>query len=81
MSGKQGKNTIEPTSINFSGIVRGVIYSLEEFKRITGLGETAMRTARQNGLTMRYSGKRGFVSGDDFLEYHAKLPTREPAKT
>ena len=50
-------------------------YTLPEVKRRLGLGTTAMRTARRNGLIVRYIGRKGFVTGKDLLEYfeiHAK---------
>ena len=51
------------------GIEAGKTYPLSEFKRIAGMGDFALRTARRNGLRIRYTGNRGFVSGQDFLAY------------
>ncbi len=47
----------------------GHSYSREEFMRRTGLGPAAMRTARRNGLRVRYVGGRMHVLGSDWLQY------------
>jgi hypothetical protein len=51
----------------------GVLYQIEEFKRRTGFGSHAMRSARRNGLRVRYLGGRAFVYADDFFTYIDKL--------
>lgn len=50
----------------------GVLYSLAEFQSRTGLKRFALRTARKNGLQVRYTGGRAFVNGTDWIEYVAK---------
>ena len=45
------------------------LYTLAEVKARLGLGLTAMRTARRNGLKVRRIGRRGFVLGEDLLAY------------
>ena len=45
------------------------VYSLGEFRRRTGMGVWALRSARKRGLKVRYTGGRGFVCGQDFLEF------------
>ena len=45
------------------------LYPLPEFKRRTGLGTHAMRTARRNGLLVRRVGGRAFILGKDFIEH------------
>lgn len=47
----------------------GVLYTLPEIKRRSGLGEWALRTARRNGLRVIYTGGRAFVRGSDFIKY------------
>ena len=47
----------------------GKIYPLALFKQITGFGNHAMRTARKQGLRVRYLAGRAFVMGSDFLDY------------
>jgi hypothetical protein len=37
----------------------GVLYTLDEIKRRSKLGEWALRTARRNGLRVIYTGGRG----------------------
>ena len=49
------------------------LYKLTEFKQLTGLGAHAMRTARRNGLRVRYLGGKAFVHSDDFFEYLEKI--------
>jgi hypothetical protein len=45
------------------------LYPLEVFAKITGLGRAALRTARHAGLVVRYVGGRGWVLGQDWIEY------------
>ncbi|MBC7854689.1 MAG: hypothetical protein IAF94_14750 [Pirellulaceae bacterium] len=47
----------------------GIVYPLEEFQARSGLGRTAMRSARKSGLKVRYTGGRGFVKGEWFCEW------------
>ena len=47
----------------------GVMFTLDEIKRRSKLGEWALRTARRNGLRVIYTGGRAFVRGQDFVEY------------
>jgi hypothetical protein len=61
------------TSIPTGVIEPGALYQIEEFKRRTGFGNHAMRTARRNGLKVRYLGGRAFVHADDFFAYINKL--------
>ena len=58
-SKKTGRGRIEPE----------VLYPLEEFKTLAGLGNHAMRTARRNGLFVRRANNRSYVLGRDYLEY------------
>ncbi len=46
-----------------------VLYPLQEFKRRVGWGQHALRTAKANGLTVRYTANRGYVHGKDFIAY------------
>ncbi len=45
------------------------IYPLEDFKKISGLGDFALRTARQNGLNVLRANGKAYVYGGDFLAY------------
>ena len=49
-----------------------VLYPLDRFQKIAGLGKWAMRTARKNGLPVRKVGRRKYVRGSDFLAYVEK---------
>ncbi|HBL45456.1 hypothetical protein [Gimesia sp.] len=45
------------------------LYSLEEFKRVTGLKDWALRQARRAGLKMLKLGNRKFVKGQAFIVF------------
>ncbi len=45
------------------------LYSLEAFKRVTGLKDWALRSARKAGLKMKRVGNRKFVKGKDFIDF------------
>lgn len=47
----------------------GHLYGLDEAKRRMRWSATAFRTARRNGLRVRYAGGRGYVRGSDLIEY------------
>ncbi len=46
-----------------------VLYPLPDLKARSGMGETALRTARQSGLKVMYAGNRGFCLGKNFIEW------------
>ena len=52
-----------------SPLLPGAIYPLGEFRRLTGLGAHALRTARKKGLKVYRCGGRGFVFADDFSRF------------
>lgn len=58
------------------GVVsRYEVYTLDEFKRRTGLSEAALRTARRSGLKVDYRQGRAFVRGESWYAYLAsELP-------
>ena len=56
-----------------AAIAPGMLYPLAVFKQLTGFQAHAMRTARRNGLKVRYIGGRAFVHADDFFSYLEKL--------
>ena len=58
------------------GVVsRYEVYTLDEFKRRTGLSEAALRTARRSGLKVDYRQGRAFVRGESWYAYlAAELP-------
>ncbi|GAB4158957.1 MAG: hypothetical protein Tsb009_36220 [Planctomycetaceae bacterium] len=60
---------------NEEGIKRGVIYTLPQFMQIAGMSRHAMRSARKDGLTVRYRGNRAYVSGDDFYRFMESAAT------
>ena len=46
-----------------------LLYPLPYFKNVTGMSDSAMRSARHNGLKIKYAGQRGFVLGKDWIDY------------
>ena len=48
------------------------VYPLPTFMALSGWGRHAMRSARRNGLAVRYVGGRAFVLGADFAAYLAR---------
>ena len=51
------------------GISPDIMYRLEEAKRVMGWGNHAMRSARRNGLIVKYAGRRAYVHGKHLIEY------------
>lgn len=49
------------------------LYSLEAFKKASGLKDWALRSARKAGLKMHQAGNRKFVKGQDFIDYLESL--------
>lgn len=45
------------------------LYPLDAFMRAAGMGKSALRAARRNGLTVKYVGCRAYVKGSDFIDY------------
>lgn len=62
MPTNSSNNTLEP-------VRPATLYPLPIFQTITGLGDHAMRTARNNGLRVRRLGGRAYVWSGDFFEY------------
>lgn len=54
----------------------GEAYPLPIFKRLTGMGDAAMRAARKNGLPLKKVGTRTFILGADWLSYLERQPAR-----
>lgn len=50
-------------------IIPGAVYSLDEFRRITKLGQHALRTARKRGLKIYRCGGRGFIIADSWIQF------------
>ena len=50
-------------------IERDALYHEAEFRSRMGWGRHAMRTARRQGLKVRYLGGRAYVAGSDFFSY------------
>lgn len=52
-------------------IESGTVYPLPDFKARSGLGTAALRTARRDGLVVKYIGGRAYIRGEDFLSFIA----------
>ena len=61
-----------------SEISAGVVYSLEDFKTRTGLGDAGLRNARRAGLRVRYAHNRAFIFGEDWSQYLTEHSTTTP---
>ena len=55
-------------------ILADATYPLPEFKRLSGLGEAALRQARRQGLMVTAIGRRRFVRGADFHAFIGSRP-------
>jgi len=44
-------------------------YTFSEFKKVTGMGDGAVRTCRDAGLPVRYVGGRGWILGSDWSRF------------
>ncbi len=56
-------------STDVGTVIPGRLYTLERAKELTGLGSSAFREARRNGLGVVYFGRRAFVSGDELIRH------------
>jgi hypothetical protein len=56
---RPGRGPIEPE----------VLYPLEDLKARSGLGSTAMRTLRGQGLPVRYAAGHCYILGRDFIDH------------
>ena len=45
------------------------LYSLGEFQRVSGMSTAAVRSARREGLVVRYLGRTAWILGRDFVEF------------
>ncbi len=56
-------------SLSVPAIEANVSYPLASFCQITQLGKHALRSARREGLRVRYVGSRAFIDGSDWLDF------------
>jgi hypothetical protein len=56
------------------------LYTLTEFKRRVGLGDSALRKARRRGLPVYREGGRAFVFGRDWIKYVTQTHGRDDAQ-
>jgi hypothetical protein len=59
----------QTTAVSLGTIDAGKSYPLKLFQQLTGLGATALRKYRRQGLTVIYLGRCGYVLGDDWLAF------------
>jgi hypothetical protein len=50
-------------------IYADAIYTLDEINARLGLGKSALRTARREGLVVKRIGRRGYVLGSDVIDW------------
>lgn len=51
-------------------------YGIGTFRKITGMGDAALRAARKAGLPVRKVGTRSYIVGADWLDYLKRQPSR-----
>ncbi len=56
------------------------VYDLATFRRLTGWGRRALRTARERGLKIKYAANRGYISGAEYHRYIETLAESEWTK-
>lgn len=59
----------EGENVATNPIRRDCLYVLDEFKAVMKWGDRAMRSARRDGLKVRYVGGRAYVLGEDVIEW------------
>lgn len=50
-------------------IIPDRLYTFQAFERITGIGKAGLRSARRNGLEVRYFGRQGYVLGRTVIDF------------
>jgi hypothetical protein len=60
---------VEKTPNSVGPIEPDVLYPLPIFKRLSGLNNHGMRSARRLGLTVHRFGRRAYVRGGDFISF------------
>ena len=60
-------------------IERGTVYTLEEFRHRTKLGEWALRQMKKKGFLVHGAGGRKFVVGDDFIDFLQRTESEKTA--
>ncbi len=59
-----------PNDPQADGVIRAnELYTLSEVRRRTGLGAAALRSAKRQGLEIKYVSNRGFVSGESLIRF------------
>lgn len=56
-------------SVQLSSIDPEKLYAISEISALTGLKKAALRTARRNGLRIRYFSRFAYVQGKDLIDY------------
>ena len=73
----RAKKTSETEETDIGAIRPEVTYTLKEFKRRAQLGDGALRKMRRAGFPVRYTGSRGYVRGQDFIDFVSRQGTLE----
>jgi hypothetical protein len=61
------------TNANLGPILTTAIYPLPLFMELTGLSNAAMRQARRKGLKVYTVGRRSYVRGQDWSDFHVAI--------
>lgn len=62
-------------------ITPGTLYHIDQFRKEMGWGQAAVRTARRNGLKVRYLGGRAYVHSDEFFDWLEIQDAKQLAET
>ena len=59
-----------PSTSHSPGLIEpGTLYELNEAMSRTGWGRTSFRTARRQGLRVKYAGRKAYVLGSDLIDF------------
>lgn len=57
------------TVIQIQPIQPEVLYRLDDAMKISGLGKSSFRTARKQGLPVKYQSGKGFILGKHLIDH------------
>jgi hypothetical protein len=69
---------LKPVAVRYEAVDPQKLYFLPVFKRVTGLGDKAIRMARAGGLRVISKHGRAAILGADFIRYWTNEPVASP---
>lgn len=73
----EGGSRLLPKTTSLTPIRADHSYSLDDFRRRTGLGRNGLRAARKKGLPIRKCGRNRYVLGADWHEFLRNQPVSD----